>query len=449
MQTNHGQRWRASQAAIALAITGAWLTHGLVAHAAEGGETKRVLLVKTQRYDAVGSIVASRVDKALGTALALESRVELILPDGLDDAAPAAPVAAPVTDETLLKAGKVVEDAKEEFSKSKFMDAVKTFKKAMALYEKKLALLENFDLYVDAQLGKALAYFAAGYDDNGEDELGKVLTLRPTLVLDKRRVPKAASDALARLQMLYAKAIASPITVESNASGPASVYVDGVLAGVAPVTLDKLLRGRHWLRVVAEGYEPWADSVDASTRERTVTAKLKAVRHAAGAPVVAAATTPAALAEAARTGSFGKSFDAGAASLCSKYGLTGIILTYVTKAPDGYRLAGFFFDARSGKLSEVDGVRLDPELFDLQVNALTLSEHLVGAATGFPAKVSITATPEIYRAAELQAAAAKAEAAKAEAAKAEAARAEAARAEAARSEAARAEAARAEAARAQ
>jgi len=459
MQTFLGHGKRLFRAAIFLGIATMW-SGG--AFAAQGGGSKRVLLIKTQRFDEVGGIVASRVDKALGTALALESKIELVLPEGLEDSAPAAPVAAPVTDETLIKAGKIVDQAKEEFSKGKYMQAVKTFKRAMGYYEKKLALLENFDLYVDAQLGKALAYFAAGYDDNGEDELGKVLTMRPTLVLDKRRAPKGAIDALQRLQLLYARAQASPIIVETKDGVAASVYVDGVLAGPAPATLDKLLRGRHWVRVVADGYEPWSDDVVASAKQQTLTARLKAIRQSSKGPAPVAAATPEQLAEAARTGTFGPTFDKGAAGLCSKFGLTGIMLTYVTKASDGFRLAGFYFDARAGKTSEVEGVRLDPELFDLQVNALTLSEHLVGAATGFPTKVTITQTPEVYRLAEAEAAkaeaarvaAAQAEAERAAAAKAEAerlavAKAEAARAEAARSEAARAEAARAEAARAE
>ncbi|TNF27743.1 MAG: PEGA domain-containing protein, partial [Deltaproteobacteria bacterium] len=427
MQTFHGRLGRLVRAAIIMGIATAWTIPGGTALSAESGGNRRVLLIKTQRFEEVGAIVASRVDKALGTALALESKIELVLPDGLEDAAPAAPVAAPVTDETLLKAGKVVDQAKEEFSKGKFMAAAKTFGRAMGLYEKKIALLENFDLYVDAQLGKSLAYFAAGYDDNGEDELGKVLTLRPTLVLDKRRTPKAATEALARLQLLYARAQSAPVMVEAKGGVAASVYVDGVLVGAAPANLDKLLRGRHWVRVVADGYEPWADDVMASAKPQTLTAKLKAIRQTGKGPVVVAAATPDELAEAARTGGFGKAFDKSAAGLCGKYGLTGVMMTYVTKAQDGYRLAGFYFDARAGKTTEVEGVRIDPELFDLQVNALTLSEHLVGAATGFPTKVSITQTPEVYRLAEAEAA--KAEAARVAAAKAEAERLEAERAE--------------------
>ena len=456
MQTFHGRCGRPSGAALAWLAAGVLsLAAGHAARAEEGGGPMRVLAVKTQRADDVGAIVGSRVDKAVGTALAVESRIALVLPEGLADAGPVASKGAPTTDETLIKADKAVDEAKGLFSKGKYIDAVKGFATAMALYEKKIEVLEDFDRYVDAQLGKALAYFAAGYDDNGEDELGKVLTLRPTLVLDKRKVPKAASDALDRLQMLYARSMAAPVTVATGAEG-AAVYVDGVLAGPAPARLDKLYRGRHWLRVVADGYEPWADSVDAGVSDRTVNAKPKALKRPAGAGPSVAAATPEALTESARIGAFGPRFDKSAAAFCAKYGLGGIAMTYVRTVVDGFELAGFYFDGRSGKLTEVEGVHLDPELIDLQVNALTLSEHLVAAATGFLAKVSVTATPDVYQtdpgllaAATAKAAAAKAAAAKAEAAKAEAANAEAAKADAARAEAARAEAARAEAARAE
>ena len=442
MQTFHARQGAGLFCAAMLLVTAAG---GGLARAAEGPGPKRVLLVKTQRQDDVGGVVASRVDRALGTAIAVDSRVELVLPEGLEESAPVAPKAAPVTDEALIKADKAVDEAKALFGKEKYMDATKAFSKAMGLYEKKLALLEDFDRYVDAQLGRALAYFLAGFDDNGEDELGRVLVVRPTLVLDKRRVPKAANDALERLQMLYARAMAEPITIESGIEGPAQVFVDGVAKGKAPVTLDKLYRGTHWVRIVAEGYEPWADSFEAGAGVKAVKAKLKAIKKAAGATPTVVALTRDELIEAARTGAFGKRFDQGAGAMCAKYGLAGIFITYVRPSPEGHELAGFYFDAEAGKLAQVDPVQVDREFADLQVNTLTLAERLVGAAAAFPGGATVAGTPKVYERTARALTPTELAVAKAEADKAERARLEAERAEQARLEAERAAKAQAEA----
>ncbi|MCA9519024.1 MAG: PEGA domain-containing protein, partial [Myxococcales bacterium] len=367
-------------------------TAGAAMAAAPGA--KKVLLVKTQRHADVGSLVATRVNSYVETVAAMESRLDVVMPEGLADAAPAAPVAV-VTDGTLLRADEALEKAKDQVRQKKFMDATKTFKQAMSLYEKKLDLLENFDKYVDAQLGRALAFFLAGYDDNGEDELAKVLTFRPGLALDKRAVPPAAAQALERLKVLWGSSATEEVEVQANAPD-ARVYVDGILVGTAPATGRDLARGKHVVRVVAPGYEPWADQVDAG-RTKVVKAKLKAVKG--GAAVVAAvdAATPEALAEAARTGGYGGRFDSAAAALCAKHGLDGIVLTYIAPRPEEYVLAAFWFDAGKKQLVEVAPASIDLDLATMQVGVLELVERVVGTATGgYDAAAVVTGKPAVY-----------------------------------------------------
>lgn len=388
-----------ARAAFALALTGV-LALGPFgappAAAQQDGGKKKVLLVKTQRHADSSNIAATRVDNAVGTFLAIDSRLELFLPEGLAAAKPAAAPEPVEVDEQLVRAAKAVDEAAALRAKGRHMDATKAYRRAMSLYEKRLDKLENFDLYVDAQLQRALAFYDAGYDDNGEEELAKVLAMRPSLVLDRRQTPKAAMESLERLRAVFGRSAAEPVTVEANAEG-ALVYVNGVLAGPAPATLTTLVRGRHWVRVTADGHEPWAGSVDAGPRARTVNARLKPIKRAGPAVTAAVAATPDGLAAAARTGDFSRGFASGAAALCALHSLDGVVMTYLRARPEGYEIAGFYFEAASSRVAEVDPILVDLDLINLQAKAQELSERLVAATQAFPEARVVSVTPDVYR----------------------------------------------------
>ena len=255
--------------------------------AAQAPTPKRIMVIKTQRHENVSSLVAAKINNYLTTVLGISSTVTLVETDVLgSDPAPTAAKVVVETDPTLVKADEALADGKAQADKGDHMAATKTLKKAQGYYEKSFEHLENFDKYVDAVLTRALAYFAAGYDDNGEDELARVLAMRPTLLLDKT-APKPALAALARLKALYEGSQTGSIEVEANVPA-ATVYVNGVLAGSAPLTINGVYRGKHVIRVVANGYEPYATETTVRGKPVTVKARLKADKSGAPAPAVAA-----------------------------------------------------------------------------------------------------------------------------------------------------------------
>ena len=142
-------------------------------------------------------------------------------------------VEVPVEDPQLRKADNMLWDAKEKVGKGKFYQAAAAFKKSMKLYESRFAVLVDFNKYVDAALGVSLAYFYAGQAFEGERALKKVLSFRPDLILDKRKVPKEALEVLSKLQSLQTSAPLTQIRIESTPPG-AEVFIDGIRAGVAP-----------------------------------------------------------------------------------------------------------------------------------------------------------------------------------------------------------------------
>ena len=75
------------------------------------------------------------------------------------------------------------------------------------------------------------------------------------------------------------------LTIESDVPG-ASVYLDRVGVGAAPVTIPDVAPGSHRLNVSAPGYEQYADTLDVVPGPRTVTVSFKDVRLDATVEVV-------------------------------------------------------------------------------------------------------------------------------------------------------------------
>lgn len=357
-------------------------------------DSPRVLLVPLQRDPATSSVVPGRVQEYLETILKMNRKLKILSFEDLRREPQPKPKRVEETDPTLKKADKALWDAKELVTKGKAKDAVKVFKNAMRLYEKRFDELADFDKYVDAALGVALSWFVAGYDDNGEDALARVISLRPDTVLDKRRVPKKAVEALERLRLLYTKAELGKIEVTASPDG-ADVYLDGVLKGKSPVTLSGMYRGKHVVRVVEDGHEPWAKVVSASARDTKLKASLKAVATPAGeAPIK---VVPESLIAYAKDGGYDRAFNKLAEAVAAQHRLDTVVLTYIRKTDEDYQLAAFVYDRDAKELAGLDWIHIDHELATMQANLLVLEEQLLTAIAVFPSgKVVGKGKPAIY-----------------------------------------------------
>ncbi|MGM0577439.1 MAG: PEGA domain-containing protein [Myxococcota bacterium] len=376
-----GARLTSSLVAGIFAVTTVAVGFQRAAHAQGIGETgtKRVLLLPMQRAGEVSSLVPNRVFEYLRTILEMNDSLEVYTSDSLDVPGDDEPTPAE-TDPLLVEADESLWKAKDLAGDGQYMKAVRAFEKSRELYEKRLAELVDFDKYVDASLGVALAYFMAGYDDNGEDHLARVIALRPNLVLDKRKVPDAATSALERLRRIYQRGDTGRVTVESAPPG-AEVFVDGVAVGETPYVAQNLWRGRHVVRIVEDGHEPWARTFVADSREHTIRAKLSPAEEAGE---EALPETPEALAAAVGAGEMGADFREGAAAICERYSLDAVVGTYIRKTPKDYELATFLYERKKDRIAELEWIHLDHDLATMQVNLLILEEKLLAALSAFP-----------------------------------------------------------------
>jgi hypothetical protein len=151
--------------------------------------------------------------------------------------------------------------------------AADAFAAALVAFEQGAAGLTDVVEVVDACDKLAITLSLQGETASARASWERALALDPGFRVAADVAPrvKRAFDDVARG---WKKPPMGQLTVYAT-SGAAEVWVDGVLRGAAPVTLD-VPAGRHLVRVAREGYRAWGGGVDVKKgAEATVQAALK------------------------------------------------------------------------------------------------------------------------------------------------------------------------------
>jgi tetratricopeptide (TPR) repeat protein len=387
-------------------VTAAALLQGLLwAGAATAATPKpgapkvpRVLLVPFQKSEGVSDLIAQRIQEYLTTLLAMSSRMELLDASILRKPAEVAPPEPESKAPAIAKADEQLWKGKELLEKKKTRAAIEQLMPAIELYEEHFEKLRDYDKMVDALLQLSLAYYREGYEDNGEEVLTKAVVLRPDLILDVRQFSKGMKEASERIRARFQKADMGAIRVESSA--PGDVYLDGVKKGPAPLTLPDLHPGTHYVQVFAPGHEPWAEKFRTPRPGETKTLQAKLV--AVAGPAVEEA--PGKSAEAAfkdvigvaKSGQYAAELHRVAGPVVEAATPDYLFLGYVTKDQGDFLLTPFLYEVKSQKTAQLEGVRFDPQLTNLQVNLLVLEDRLTAAVAAFPGDKVVTVRPAVY-----------------------------------------------------
>jgi hypothetical protein len=403
--------WRVGTAwtclwALLLAPLGSW--PGLVDGArANEVRPRRVLIVRTQGAPGVSGMVVSRVAGFVENILPLDKRIQVVAPQSLVTAAtptaPAAPgggkVAKQVARGTIDRADKTLADARAHYKKKKWDAAVREYTKAIALYAKEIAQVADFTIYEAALVERAIAYLEAGYDDNGEEELLKILAMNPDLALPAD-APASAANTLTRAK---ARIQPAPVKLVVNVQPPgATVHVDGRLRKSAPATFDSLPRGEHVVRIIGDDYQPEGRIV--SIQDETVQLDIKleplpgvTPRPLVAAPVIGADATTGLEAFAA-AGDFGASFQTAARNLAKNNQLDAIVMSFVRSRGRGYELGMLVWDAAVNRVAQVAQQDISDDASNASVAALDTSEPTIAAIIAFPVHRASSGRPPIYTA---------------------------------------------------
>ena len=303
----------------------------------------------------------------------------------------------------LEKADNLLWKGKDLLVKKSYRDAIQALNEAKELYESNYLELRDYDKLVDANLQLAIAFFRAGYKDNGEELLKDVLVWRPTLVVDKKRYPKDFVQSLDQLRELMDKRKGGVLRVEATPAAGAKVFVDGMLKGTlsgskSGLDIRGLYRGKHYIQVVKDGYKIWAKKVGVPPAGRTA----KVVADLKSAPQQSTALTGDLEGESFRVyqfaleGNYGPKFSKVATKFAEKAQVPYLLFGFVSKEPKGTKLTLFLFKSAWSATAEVEPVDFDHNLSNLQVNLLFLEANLASALQTFPKSRVVRGTPAVY-----------------------------------------------------
>ncbi len=406
-------RARAVAALVVLSVALSPVAPVMAAPPGPGGK-KRVLVVKTQRAPDVPNMVVTRVSGYFDTILGMDEALDVMTAAGLAPATmPTAPDAGGTTGKldqsvergSIDRGDEAAAQALQLTQKKRWNDAVKAWTKALTLYDKAISHLDDTERYVKALAGRAYAYFGAGYDDNGEGDLGRVFAIDPEFQIDVKLAPKTAQNVVERVR---ARTRPAGLQLKVNASAPRSVvFVNGKNRGAAPVTIGDLPMGDHLVRVVAENHEPFGQVVTLLDTSVEVNA-AQTPRPGAPAPTPSdllsgSKDVASGLESFAMTGDFGSAYQAAAKKLAQTNRLDAVVMSYVRKNQGDYELAVFVWDAASNKTGAVETTRIAGDLSALQVTVLEVIEKGTGFLTLMPASVVVTKRPMIYEAIQVAA----------------------------------------------
>jgi len=200
---------------------------------------------------------------------------------------PAAPAGAEAEETTRL-----VKEADEAYQNGNFKLAIEKYQKAMQLIGEKKELAQTKQELFQTMTSLALTYFTIQENAKAEKQLEDLILVNPNQELDPEFYPPKFLEIFRAVQKNYL----GRLTVVSSPAG-AMISLGANKLGAAPLSVEKVLKGRYELKAELKGHAP-------SVREIFVQAAAEnreEVRLEAVGPVVEKASpTPAAAAKKKR-----------------------------------------------------------------------------------------------------------------------------------------------------
>lgn len=372
------------------------------------GQSAKLLFVPVQRSADVPEGVPGRVEEYLRALIEIDPKIRMVQAPREADvvAEPAGPAAEPPkavleplpTPPEITRAVRMVEAAKADVQARRFEKALPSLMRARGMFEKKLADLEDFDQYTDCLLWLAVGFIDGGYAEEGADAMGRFAVVRPDASLDQQRFSKGVLRALesAKARAKTAGSL-SVVVMPDNAS----VFVNGRLIGQGNQTVTGLPKGRHFVRVVADGMTTQGKLVAAADKDSKLVLMLQARVAKKGdkkGRAVAVDSSAKPLAWYARTGEFASSgFARDARSVAEKQMADFVVLGYLARSDVAFHLGVFVFDARKGEVVGLEPTLIDTDLGNLQIALLEMESRISAAVSGsFPRDRIVKARPALY-----------------------------------------------------
>lgn len=250
-----------------------------------------------------------------------------------------------------------------------------------------VADLHNFNILTDAMLNLGIAYAQTGFDLDARDNIRQFAQLRPDASPDLSDYPSVESLFTNEVERVR-NAGEGTLQITANRPG-AQVYLNGDLKGEAPLELEGVGFGEHFL-VLRAGDWLWSETVRVRARgqEQEVDVELRhsdeLERQREEMPSFYVD-----LRENLRSGQFGREMQPYFQELANQTGADYV--AWVLVLPDGrdYAAAPFIYRTEDGMVVQGENVVFNQELSNLRSRSNQLSDVVATSVVFMPDSMAV------------------------------------------------------------
>jgi hypothetical protein len=181
---------------------------------------------------------------------------------------------APPAERRLRKAEEAWQRGRAAYDAFELAPALEAFAEALVGFEQAVAVMDDVKPIVATQLYQGAAYALNGEPKNAKRSFERALAIDPGVSTAGEGFPEEVTRLREEVRIKLDGGPTGTMTVYA-APPAAEVWVDGGFRGSAPISIDNLPTGRHYVRVVRDGYVSFGSPVDVGRRtEETVQATL-------------------------------------------------------------------------------------------------------------------------------------------------------------------------------
>jgi hypothetical protein len=276
----------------------------------------------------------------------------------------------------LDQAESLFDTAKAEYENLELDSAIEKLNLAMGKLEGGVAYLTDLSLARDILYYLGVCHSFNGDEAQSSEAFLRAYVLAPDQKPDPDVFPPDVIDMF-NLAVANVHGMGTGSLSVSSDPGAAQVYLDGNFMGLTPVTIDNVVAGKHFVRLVHVGHQLGGQTAMVQAgKTSTVSAKLFPAYNAAKVNTLADGLP----------GQLVKGVDIAApsmSSICSALGVTQLLVVWITTGDASYLSASFFvYDSmRSAVIAQRQGDSLPVQEGMLSMKGDELARNALLAAT--------------------------------------------------------------------